>query len=151
MHVVLSKGTPACQNEERNRMRTKLKLILAIAGLIAFSSTYGLAQPTRDSGNIYTKWITLALLGKNQAEIEYYFRNEKEASVERVKQRIRFAVLESLKRAGIRSMIARSSDADDFNVVIRKISLEIRYAGLEHDEDLLLSIKEEFGVELESL
>ena len=132
-------------------MKSKLKLVITILCVLIFVGTYGFAQPAKDTGNIYTKWITLALLGKNQAEIEYYFRNEKEASILKVKERIRFAILESLRRAGVRSMLARSSDADDFNVVITKISLEIRYAGMEHDEDLLLSIKEEFGVELESL
>ncbi|MBU2514758.1 hypothetical protein KJ966_25830 [bacterium] len=116
-----------------------------------FTFTYGTAQPVKDSGNIYTKWITLALLGKNQAEIEFFFRNEKEASIQKVKERIRFAVLENLRRSNTKSMIARISDADDFNVIISKILLEIRFVGLEHDEDLLLSIKEEFGVELESL
>ncbi len=127
----------------------KSAIVLLCSFLFIF--TYGFAQPTKDSGNIYTKWITLALLGKNQAEIEYYFRNEKEASIDRVKRRIRSAVLENLRRSGIKSMISTSSDADDFNVIITKILLEIRYAGLEHDRDLLLSIKEEFGIEVRNL
>lgn len=114
-------------------------------------STESFSQPAKDTGNIYTKWKRLALLGKDQAEIEYFFRNEKESSIKGVKQRIRFAVLENLRRLGIRSMLAETADADDFNVIVRKIVVEIRYAGLEHDEDLRLSIKEEFGVELERL
>ncbi|MBU3916817.1 hypothetical protein KKA14_14900 [bacterium] len=111
----------------------------------------GYSQPTMDSGNIYTKWMKLALLGKNQAEIEYYFRNEKESSINRVKDRIRFSVLENLRRSGVKNMLQKVSDSDDFNVIIRKIVIEIRYAGMEHDEDLILSVKEQFGVELESL
>ncbi len=128
-----------------------LKVASVLFCSFAFAITYGYAQAAKDSGNMYTKWITLALLGKNQAEIEYYFRNEKEAAIQRVKQRIRFAVLENLRRSGIKSMIDNSSDADDFNVIITKILLEIRYVGLEHDPDLLLSIKEEFGIEIRNL
>jgi len=65
--------------------------------------------------------------------------------------RIRSAVIENLRRAGIRTLIGEATDADDLNVVIRKIIIEIRYVGLELDRDLRLSIKEEFGVELERL
>lgn len=132
-------------------MKSIPKILVATIILLFFTLTTGFSQPAKDSGNIYTKWITLALLGKNQAEIEYFFRNEKESSIQRVKERIRFAVLDNLRRAGIKTLIQKSSDADDFNVIITKILLEIRYAGMEHDEDLVLSIKEEFGVELLSL
>ena len=127
------------------------KSVVVLLFSFVFFITCTFAQPAKDSGNIYTKWITLALLGKNQAEIEYYFRNEKEASIDRVKERIRNAVLDNLRRSGIKSMISTSSDADDFNVIVTKILLEIRYVGLEHDNDLILSIKEEFGIEVRNL
>ncbi len=91
------------------------------------------------------------LVGKNQAEIEYYFRNLDEKTIEQIKRRIRFAIIDNLIRSGIKGMIAKSSDADDVNVVIRKVITEIRYSGLEHDQDLRLSIKEEFGISLEKL
>ncbi|MCG8336656.1 MAG: hypothetical protein MJE63_19280 [Proteobacteria bacterium] len=128
-----------------------MRCLVVLVGIFSFVASYGMAQPPKDSGNIYTKWITLALLGKNQSEIEYFFRNEKETAILQVKERIRFAVLENLRRSGLKSMIARISDADDFNVIINKILIEIRYAGMEHDQDLILSIKEEFGVEIENL
>lgn len=128
-----------------------MRCLVVLVGIFSFVVSYGMAQPPKDSGNIYTKWITLALLGKNQSEIEYFFRNEKETAILQVKERIRFAVLENLRRSGLKSMIARISDADDFNVIINKILIEIRYAGMEHDQDLILSIKEEFGVEIENL
>ncbi len=133
-------------------MRKRLsKIAIGLFCFLTFTLSYGTAQPAKDSGNVYTKWITLALLGKNQAEIEFFFRNEKETTIKQVKERIRFTVLESLRRSQIKSMISRVSDADDFNVIISKILIEIRYVGLEHDEDLLLSIKEEFGIELQTL
>ncbi len=109
------------------------------------------AQTATDPGNLYTTWIKLALVGKNQAEIEYFFRNLDDKTLERIKKRIRFAIIDNLKRSGIKGMIAKSSDADDVNVVIRKVVTEIRYSGMEHDEDLRLSIKEEFGITLEKL
>lgn len=133
------------------RLPRLIKCLVVLFGIFSFVATYGTAQPAKDGGNIYTKWITLALLGKNQSEIEYFFRNEKESSILQVKERIRFAVLENLRRSGLKSMISRISDADDFNVIINKILIEIRYAGMEHDQDLILSIKEEFGVEIENL
>lgn len=128
-----------------------IKSLLTTLVAVLFLCTLTTAQPVKDSGNIYTKWIKLALLGKNQAEIEYFFRNEKETTIDRVKERIRFAVLENLRRAGIKTLLEKVSDADDLNVIVRKIVIEIRYAGMEHDRDLLLSIKEEFGVELQRL
>ncbi|MFH2129977.1 MAG: hypothetical protein ABIK68_06355 [bacterium] len=126
-----------------------VSLALAVSFCIVSVNSY--SQPTKTGGNMYTKWITLALVGKNQAEIEYFFRNEKDATIDQVKQRIRHTVVENLRRAGINRLIEESSDADDLNVVIRKIIIEIRYAGMELDKDLRLSIKEEFGVQLERL
>lgn len=133
-----------------NTVFARLVALMLTVGLCVISvNSY--SQPSRTGGNMYTKWMTLALVGKNQAEIEYFFRNEKEATIEQVKERIRHAVVENLRRAGIKRLIEQSTDADDLNVVIRKIIIEIRYAGMELDKDLRLSIKEEFGVQLERL
>jgi len=134
-------------------MKTKRSRLLFFPMVLFFCvvsvDTY--SQPAKSGGNMFTKWMKLALVGKNQAEIEYFFRNEKESSIQRVKERIRHAIIENLRRAGIKRLISESSDADDLNVVIQKILIEIRYAGLELDQDLRLSIKEEFGVQLERL
>jgi len=133
-----------------NRVLSRiLSLVLTVSFCIISVNSY--SQPAKTGGNLYTKWITLALVGKNQAEIEYFFRNEKEATINQIKTRVRNAVVENLRRAGINKLIEQSSDADDLNVVIRKIIIEIRYAGMELDKDLRLSIKEEFGVHLERL
>ena len=112
------------------------------------------AQPRKNTSNIsnlYTTWVKLALLGKNQAEIEFFFRNIDAENLGRIKGRLRSAVMDNLRRSGLKTMIAKSSDVDDFNTVVRKIITEIRYMGMEHDEDLKHTIKEEFGVMLESL
>lgn len=124
-------------------------LMLTLSFCVVAVNSY--SQPAKVGGNLYTKWITLALVGKNQAEIEYFFRNEKDKTIEQVKRRIRYTVVENLRRAGIKRLIDESSDVDDLNVIIHKIIVEIRYAGMELDKDLRLSIKEEFGVQLERL
>ncbi|OGG99669.1 MAG: hypothetical protein A2600_12470 [Candidatus Lambdaproteobacteria bacterium RIFOXYD1_FULL_56_27] len=102
--------------------------------------------------NLYTVWMKLAILGKNQAEIESYFlRKIGSEDLELVKGRIRNTVLDNLKRSGLESRIMASYDLDDLNVVIDRVLTEIRYVGLEHDQDLRQTIKEEFGITLERL
>ena len=127
---------------------TLLLLFCLVFSTVAMSQT---ANKQNNAGNMYTIWMKLALLGKNQAEIEYYFRQFDEASLEKIKSKVRFAVLENLRRSGIKTLIAKSSDIDDLNVVVQRIMTEIRYVGMELDDDLKLSIKEEFGVYLENL
>lgn len=124
-------------------------LLIIFIFVVINGSTY--SQPTKDIGNIYTIWIKLALLGKNQSEIEYYFRNIDNQTMNSIKRRLRFSVLDNLRRIGVKKLISRTSDMDDLNVVVTKIATEIRYAGMEHDEDLRLTIKEEFGIILENL
>ncbi|MCP4295723.1 MAG: hypothetical protein GY786_08970 [Proteobacteria bacterium] len=102
-------------------------------------------------GNLYTTWVKLALKGKNQAEIEFFFRGIQEKSILEIKNRLRSAVIDNLRRSGLTTMIQKSTDVDDFNTVVRKIITEIRYLGMEHDIDLKLTIKDEFGVVLERL
>lgn len=127
------------------------RLVLVTIFCFVLFNGQGFSQQKKDPGNLYTKWVTLALLGKNQAEIEYYFRNIDEPLMNKIKERIRFTVLDNLRRSGIRHMIQKSGDMDDIRVVLQKIIMEIRYIGLEHDQDLRLSIREEFGVLLETL
>ncbi len=109
------------------------------------------AKTSKNMGNMYTTWVRLALLGKNQSEIEYYFRNIDQKTMEKVKQRLRFTVLDNLTRSGLMRLINKTSDQDDLNIVEKKIITEIRYAGMEHDENLQLAIKEKFGVSLQYL
>lgn len=129
----------------------KYTLFLALIFLMSTTANVALSQTNKDPGNMYTTWVKLALIGKNQAEIEYYFKNIDEKTMGLIKKRIRFAVIDNLKRSGIRSLIRNSSDSDDLNVIVKKIITEIRYVGLEHDRDLRLSIKEEFGVTLDDI
>ena len=133
------------------KQTTMQRIVLVTIFCFLIFSGQGFSQPRKDPGNLYTKWVTLALLGKNQAEIENYFRNIDDPLMNKIKERIRFTVLDNLRRSGIRNMIQSSNDLDDIRVVHQKIITEIRYIGMEHDQDLRQSIREEFGVMLDNL
>ena len=102
-------------------------------------------KPVKEENRI-TTWMTLSLLGKNQAEIEYYFRKLDKRELDDLKTRMRFTVMDNLRRSGISQLKDTASDADDLRVIRRKVITEIRYMGMEHDKDLKITIKEEFGV-----
>ena len=129
----------------------KYIIFLVLIFLISVTTNSVFSQTKKDPGNMYTMWVKLALIGKNQTEIEYYFKNIDDKTMGLIKKRIRFAVIDNLKRSGLHSLIRNSSDSDDLNVIVKKIITEIRYVGLEHDQDLRLSIKEEFGVRLDDI
>jgi len=131
-----------------------IRLILSMLMLLLFcgQSSYSQTDRKEKRENVYTAWVKLAMLGKNQAEIESYFlRKVGPDEVELIKARIRKTVLDNLRRSGIESKIASSYDLDDINVVVDHVLVEIRYVGLEHDSDLRQTIKEEFGITLERL
>ncbi len=121
-------------------------VFLAMVGSPVFgASNIAPPKPKKDENRI-TTWMTLSLLGKNQAEIEYYFRKLDKRDLEDLKTRMRFTVMDNLRRSGITELRETASDADDLRVIRRKVITEIRYMGMEHDKDLQTTIKEEFGV-----
>ena len=131
-----------------------LRLLLVFVLLLLFCSQASYSQTDKKGNpeNIYTTWVKLAMLGKNQSEIESYFsRKVPLEEVELIKGRIRKTVLDNLRRSGIEAKISSSYDLDDLNVLIDQVLVEIRYVGLEHDPDLRQTIKEEFGITLERL
>lgn len=136
------------------RKSIALHLVMAFLMLFLFTDQVSYSQTDKKERkeNLYTVWMKLAILGKNQAEIESYFlRKIGPEDLELVKGRIRNTVLDNLKRSGLESRIMASYDLDDLNVVIDRVLTEIRYVGLEHDQDLRQTIKEEFGITLERL
>jgi hypothetical protein len=123
--------------------------------ILAISFTLGgvwtaLAQG-KDPGNLYSTWLRLSLSGKNQVEIEYYMRHVKTNDLDKVKERLRFYVIDNLKRQGVSTMITQSIDQDDMRVAMKKVRTEVRFAGMEYDELLRMKIKEEFGILLADL
>ncbi len=139
----------------KSRFMQKISLflifVLFVGNSLLWAQPASLPKTVNNLGNLYTTWVKLALLGKNQAEIEFFFRGIQEKSISEIKNRLRSAVIDNLRRSGLTTMIQKSADVDDFNTVVRKIITEIRYLGMEHDSDLKLTIKDEFGVVLERL
>ncbi|MDT8448143.1 MAG: hypothetical protein RRB13_14720 [bacterium] len=128
-----------------------LRLVLAFVLVFLFigEASYSQTDKREMQENVYTTWVKLAMLGKNQAEIESYFlRKIGPEELELVKARIRNTVLDNLRRSGLEAKINASYDLDDLNVVVSRVLIEIRYVGLEHDDDLVQTIKEEFGITL---
>ena len=131
---------------------TFFAVLTLVVGQTGFSASDISAPKKVKEENLITTWMQLALLGKNQAEIEFYFiRNDKESKLDSVKKKMRFTVIDNLKRTGIRRLISQAMDEDDLSVVKKKVITEIRYMGMEHDEDLKISIKEEFGIVVDRL
>ncbi|MGK0290684.1 MAG: hypothetical protein ACI86H_002143 [bacterium] len=124
--------------------------ILFVLFLAISSASFAATKQTTDVGNLYSRWIQLSLGGKSQSEIEYFFRGINDKSLKKVKARLRFAVIANLKRKGVHQILAQSTDTDDLNVAKQKIRTEIRFMGMEHDTKLKLSIKDEFGLALNS-
>ncbi len=134
-------------------MRKSRTLFFALLFCLLASNTglgaSNVTPPTpKKEENRITTWMTMSLLGKNQVEIEYYFKDLEQKDLDKLRERIRKAVMGNLRRMDLRSMIANSTDSDDLNVIRRKVLTEIRYMGMENDEELQVTIKEEFGVNL---
>src|SRR3989339_328082 len=115
-------------------MKQSLAVLLFLGMLLsepAMAASNVKAPEQKKEENRFTTWITLSLLGKNQAEIEYYFRNLDPKEMEQLRELMRFTVLDNLRRMGLKSLINTSEDADDLAVVRRKVITEIRYVGME--------------------
>ena len=124
-----------------------ISIILLIFSFLLIGTTTSSVTQNIDVGNVYAKWIRLSLSGKNQAEIEYFFRNLKEKDLNKVKNQLRVAILDKLKRSTLKQLIKYGQDLDDMNIIIKKIQTEIRYAGMELDEILKLDIKRYFNLD----
>ncbi len=133
-------------------MKSRLLLwILAVLLLLVVGATpLSLAQaPT--SVSIYSIWIRLSLRGYNQSEIESLMRNLDPKSITQVKERLRNTVISNLEAKKIRERFNTSRDSDDLNSVLTSIETELRFAGLQNDDQLKLMIKDRFGIPLSRL
>ncbi len=133
-------------------MKSRLLLwILAVLLLLVIGVTpVSLAQaPT--SVSIYSIWIRLSLRGYNQSEIESLMRNLDPKSISRVKERLRNTVISNLEAKKIRERFNTSRDSDDLNSVLTSIETELRFAGMQNDDQLKLMIKDRFGIPLSRL
>lgn len=123
-------------------------LIFTLLGLTLFSAPISLAQgPSAIS--IYSIWVRLSLGGFSQLEIESMLRNMDPKTIEDVKNRLRRTILSHLQLKKIRKQIKTSRDKDDLNNVVNSIETEIRFAGMQSDDQLKLMIKDRYGIRLD--
>ena len=96
--------------------------------------------------NLLTNWIRLSKTGKDQSEIELFFKDEDPKEMEKVKNRLKDLIILRLRRQKIRKKLKLANDNDDITIIIQTIYEETRFYSLEDDEDLKYRIKEEFKI-----
>ena len=115
--------------------------------LLAAATPVSMAQAP-SSISVYSIWIRLSLRGLNQSEIESLMRNMDPAAIAEVKKRLRETVLSNLKATHVGARFLSSRDSDDLKSVLNSIETELRFAGLENDDEVKLMIRDRFGIPL---
>lgn len=131
-------------------MISKWPFWLLISLLLFLAGSAPLAQ-SPSSVSIYSIWIRLSLRGMNQAEIESLMRNMAPKNIGEVKKRLRETVISNLKARKIPELFLASRDSDDLKSVLISIETELRFAGLQNDEDLKQMIKNKLGIPINRL
>lgn len=124
--------------------------IVALVLVLGAAAPVSMAQAP-SAVSIYSIWIRLSLRGLNQSEIESLMRNMDPKSIAEVKERLRNTVISNLETKGVRERYLTSRDSDDLKSVKTAIDTELRFAGLQQDEEVRLMIKNRFGIPLERL
>lgn len=127
---------------------TRLKSAVAL-GLLVLLLTTPLASAQAPSVvNVFSIWVRLSLRGNSQQEIESQLSNMDPKTLAEVKDRLRQSVISNLRIKRIGERYQTSQDSDDRKAVVESIQTEIRFAGLENDEQLVLMIKDRFGIHM---
>ena len=131
----------------RRRWFPALLIIPLLAGalLVTGPSAPSLAQ-SPSTVSIYSMWIRLSLRGMDQNEIESLMRNMDPAAIVQVKERLRRTIISNLETKRVRERFLGSRDSDDLKSLYTSIDTELRFAGLQHDEEIKLMIRDRFGV-----
>jgi hypothetical protein len=129
-------------------MKSWIKWVLVSAVLIT-----GVAAPVSQAQtppalgvNIYSNWLKLSLRGYSQEEIESALSNMDAKTLNEVKGRLRRTVLSNLRLKKVKERFQSSRDKGDLQDVANTIETEIRFSGLENDEELKHLIEERFGI-----
>jgi hypothetical protein len=69
-------------------------------------------------------------------------------SIEQVKERLRNTVLSNLESKRVRQRYLSARDSDDLESVFTSIETELRFAGLQNDDEIRLMIRDRFGVRM---
>lgn len=129
-------------------MRRLLKWTLLGAVLLLAAATPPSMAQAPSSVSLYSIWVRLSLRGLNQSEIESLMRNMDPKAVTQVKERLRTTILANLRIKRVRERFLVSRDSDDLKSVLATIETELRFAGLEQDDEIKLMIRDRFGIPL---
>lgn len=131
-------------------MISKWPFWLIVSLLLLLAGATSLAQ-SPSSVSIYSIWIRLSLRGMNQGEIESLMRNMARKNIGEVKERLRKTVISNLKAKKIPERFLASRDSDDLKSVLISIETELRFAGLQNDENVKQMIKNKLGIPINRL
>ena len=125
------------------------KLFIACSLLLLVGTSQPVVAQAPSAMSIYSVWVRLSLRGFAQNEIEAMLRNMDDKTIEAVKQRLRRTVLAQLQLKKIGEQVRISRDKDDLRNIISSIETEIRFAGMQDDDQLKLQIKDRYGIRLD--
>jgi hypothetical protein len=132
-------------------MRRLLKWTMLGAVLVLAAATPVSMAQAPSSISVYSIWIRLSLRGLNQSEIEALMRNMDPATIADTKKRLRETVMSNLETKHVAERFATSRDSDDLNSLLSSIETELRFAGLQNDQEVKLMIRDRFGIPLRRL
>ena len=132
--------------------KTKVVLVfLIVAFLVVVPPGLGQQPPADNRANLYSIWLKLSMMGHNQSEIEGILKGITEQQLQRLKNRLRRDVLETLMHHNLHIEIELSRTEQDLVMIREIIRTEIRYAGLENDSLLQRMIRHKFGISLQKI
>lgn len=126
-------------------------VLSGLAVMLVASPTSQAQTPPSSAVSVYSIWVRLSLRGYSQEEIESLLRNMDAKTLDEVKARLRKSVLSNLRLKRIKERFLASRDKGDLQDVLSSIETEIRFAGLENDDELKFAIRDSFGIPLERL
>lgn len=127
---------------------TRFKGAVALVLLVLLLTTPLASAQAPSVVNVFSIWVRLSLRGNSQQEIESQLSNMDPKTLAEVKSRLRQSVISNLRIKRIGERYQTSQDSDDRKAVLESIQTEIRFAGLENDEQLVLMIKDRFGIHM---
>jgi hypothetical protein len=125
--------------------------VLAALVTLLMATPTSQAQTPPSTVSIYSIWVKLSLRGYSQEEIESILRNMDAKTIDDVKTRLRKSVLSNLRLKRVQERFQSSRDKGDLQDVLSSVETEIRFAGLENDEELKFQIRERFGIPLDRM
>jgi hypothetical protein len=125
--------------------------LLTALGAMLLATPTSQAQTPPSAVSVYSIWVRLSLRGYSQEEIEALLRNMDTKTIEDVKSRLRRSVISNLRLKRVRERYQASRDKGDLHDVLTSIETEIRFAGLENDEELKFQIRERLGIPIDRM